>query len=183
MRRYHSEGGISGHPQHANPQQICNRNRSRNIITPRLFSSFTVDKVLKLERLFLYTPCMPTTEQISEWSQELSLQKLQIWQWFRWKWNAKIEYEAFKAKFKDLNKNVFISTDENVALQTDHEPKRFELPDMQDAVFPNKEFVIEYENAEEDVDEDFYQYNISSDMESYEDHISSESDIWDWSEK
>ena len=148
-----------------------------------MFSSFTVDKVLKLERLFLYTPCMPTTEQISEWSEELSLQKLQIWQWFRWKWNAKIEYEAFKAKFKDLNKNVFISTDENVALQTDHEPKRFELPDIQDAVFPNKEFVIEYENAEEDVDEGFNQYNISSDMESYEDHISSESDIWDWSEK
>ena len=154
VRRYHGHPAILSFPPFRGRHlQNLQDDFGENLKKHHLFAPFTVDKILKLERHFLETPSMPNARQIWEWSTKLGLEKRDVWQWFRWKWNAKIEYEASKIKLMnlDVNESVYTESDNNIRYySTSRDIKRFEINEIQDAVLPNEDFVIEKDNAEED---------------------------------
>ena len=141
-------------------------------------SSFTEDMIMKLERLFYLTPCMPTFVQISQWSVQLSLDEQYVWQWFRSKWNAKVQYEA--SKTRELKSGEFYNSEDDEVMYEfypSHELKRFELDFIQDAVLPNKDFVIEYDNAEDDFEGINEELILTSNFDSYDELSNNDDDI------
>ena len=126
-----------------------------------LFPSFTYEKMLKLEKLFLYhTACMPTEKQVKRWSNNLGLNRSHVWLWFRWRWDAKLEYERSKLRLRNINKRWSEDNDATpITFLPTREPKSFEVRLTQDAVImpppPNNpngrsNFVVQYENGDED---------------------------------
>ena len=177
LKRYHGEKMVvSSNPKknkklRKRAKVACERNN-------KWLASFTIEKILKLERLFFLTPCMPTFMQISQWSIQLGLEEQDVWQWFRSKWNAKIQYEA--SKTRELNDQLYHYTvygDVDPEFYPSHELKRFELEYIQDTVLPNKDFVIEYENAEDDFDEMNEEFILTSNVESYDELSNNYCDI------
>merc|ERR1711997_1443300 len=86
------------HPQPLNglssPEKYTAWVPSSNQYVPQGFSelseSFTHNKVLELERIFVENVSMPTVEQLQEWSTQLELNPSEVSHWFRCKWRVKL---------------------------------------------------------------------------------------------
>ena len=65
-------------------------------VRPKLFNIKrpTMGKIFILERLFAGSVCMPTPQKVTEWSAKLDLNRVEVMQWFRCKWRARLQYEA-----------------------------------------------------------------------------------------
>ena len=129
---------------------------------PKLFHTKrpTMGKLFVLERLFAGSICMPTPQKVSEWSGKLDLNRVEVMQWFRVKWRAKLQYEAEMEELRDeLDKidpeHKFPPDTLNVCRQL----QKFDLKKAYDMVLdPTSEidlitegdFVIDFETAEED---------------------------------
>ena len=177
LKRYHGTKSISS-PNVKKKKRLRKRAKMACEKNNKWLSSFTEGIIMKLERLFYLTPSMPTFVQISQWSVQLSLDEQYVWQWFRSKWNAKVQYEA--SKTRELKSGEFYNSEDDEVMYEfypSHELKRFELDFIQDAVLPNKDFVIEYDNAEDDFEGLNEELILTSNFDSYDELSNNDSDI------
>ena len=177
LKRYHGRKLVTS-PHLKKKKRLRKRAKMACEKNNKWLSSFTEDMIIKLERLFYLTPTMPTFVQISQWSLQLSLDEQYVWQWFRSKWNAKVQYEAWKTR-ELKNREFYNNEGDEVTYEfyPSHELKRFELGSIQDALLPNKDFVIEYDNAEDDFDGINDELILTSNFDSYDELNNDNSDI------
>ena len=134
----------------------------RPFTRPRLFHTKrpTMGKLFILERLFARSICMPTPQKVTEWAAKLDLNRVEVMQWFRVKWRAKLQYEAEMENIRDqldsIDPELSLSPD---TLNVCRQLQKFDLKKAYDmALDPTSEidlitegdFVIDFETDEDD---------------------------------
>ena len=130
-------------------------------VRPKLFNTkrLTMGKMFILERLFAGSLCMPTPQKVTEWAAKLQLNRVEVMQWFRCKWRAKLEYEAETEEIRH-DFDVF-DPEHNFpdTLNICRQLQKFDLEKAYDIVLdPTTEldlitegdFVIDFENDEDE---------------------------------
>jgi hypothetical protein len=130
-------------------------------VRPKLFrvKRPTMGKIFILERLFAGSVCMPTPQKVTEWSAKLDLNRVEVMQWFRCKWRARLQYEA---EMDELKQELDVFDPEHTfpdTLNICRQLQKFELKKAYDIVLdPTTEidlitegdFVIDFETEEDD---------------------------------
>ena len=129
---------------------------------PKLFQSKrpTMGKLFILERLFASTICMPTPQKVTEWAAKLDLNRIEVMQWFRVKWRAKLLYEA---EIEEIREQLdVIDPEKNLSPDTLNVCRRLQKFDLKKAydmaldptseidLITEGDFVIDFETEEDD---------------------------------
>ena len=141
------------------PQMIP---KHRYRVSSKLFSTRrpTMSKLFILERLFSRSICMPSPQKVTQWSAKLDLNRIEVMQWFRCKWRAKLQYEAELDELRqggiddyDTEHNTFESLNVSRQLQKFELEKAYDIvldPTTEIDLITEGDFVIDFENDDEE---------------------------------
>jgi hypothetical protein len=96
---------------------------------------------MTLEKQYMANKCVPSPKKMLKWSYEMKLDVKTVTKFFRDKWRGKIEYEAKRGE-------------READAERSRQMQRFEADILFDDGFnyeDDDEFVIEHENAEDDL--------------------------------
>ena len=141
------------------PQMIP---KHRYRVSSKLFSTRrpTMSQLFILERLFSRSICMPSPQKVTQWSAKLELNRIEVMQWFRCKWRAKLQYEAELDALRqggiddyDTEHNTFESLNVSRQLQKFELEKAYDIvldPTTEIDLITEGDFVIDFENDDEE---------------------------------
>jgi hypothetical protein len=103
---------------------------------------------------------MPSPQKVTQWSAKLDLNRIEVMQWFRCKWRAKLQYEAELDALRqggiddyDTEHNTFESLNVSRQLQKFELEKAYDIvldPTTEIDLITEGDFVVDFENDDEE---------------------------------